>query len=92
MGAKPLETSTKSDATVNSANSSYPKYMIKEEALPHHASQSLQTPGKKTTRSRTKEPQQMINAQKYEQLMAQTFIPELSILEKRISELSKMPD
>ena len=56
MGAKPLETSIKSDATVNSANSSYPKYMIKEEALPHHASQSLQTPDKKTTRSRTKEP------------------------------------
>ena len=24
--------------------------------------------------------------------MAQSFIPELSILEKRISELSKMPD
>lgn len=37
-------------------------------------------------------PQQVINSQKYEQLMAQSFMPELSILERRISELSKMPD
>ena len=36
--------------------------------------------------------QQQVNAVKYEELMAQSFIPELGILEKRISELRDMPE
>ena len=33
-----------------------------------------------------------MNSEKYEKLMAMNFIPELSVLERRITELSKMPE
>lgn len=32
------------------------------------------------------------NGKRYQQLMAQTFIPELAVLEKRIAKVNKIPD
>ena len=43
-------------------------------------------------RPKPKLKQEEVVSFKYEQLMATSFIPELSVLEKRIKELNKMPD
>jgi len=77
----PATLSKKSNSYDNTNKKSYPKYQIKEDTQPLSSRYKGLPP----------KPEEVVS-QKYEQLMAQTFIPELSILEKRITELSNLPE
>lgn len=76
-GSSEQEQSKNNNNNDNRSKQLYPKYQIKEE--------------NKKAAGKQLRPEQVVS-HKYEQLMATSFIPELSILEKRIKQLDKMPE